>query len=190
MLFDKFREEVDRGLKGLNKGIPTGISKLDKVLNGLDRGVYYTIFSEGGTGKSSLAWSIIINLIDYCLEHKIKIKVFLFSLEVVAVRVLAKMLCYKIYKDKKILLDPDYLLSRGDHKPSLKLLDLIFSYKSYFDSLESLGVLEIHDTPHSPQDIFLKVENYALKNGKIDRLTGKYTPNDPNVYKVIPVEYS
>jgi len=55
MLFDKFREEVDRGLKGLNKGIPTGISKLDKVLNGLDRGVYYTIFSEGGTGKSSLA---------------------------------------------------------------------------------------------------------------------------------------
>lgn len=53
--FSNFKNEIQRGLKGLNRGIPTGIDKLDSVLNGMNHGIYYTIFSEGGTGKSSLA---------------------------------------------------------------------------------------------------------------------------------------
>lgn len=126
-----------------------------------------------------------MNLIDYCMEKNLKIKVFLFSMEVVSTAVICKMLTYKIYKEHGIILEPDYILSRGKHKPSKQVLDLIDTYTEYFDKLENSGILEIHDTPQSPYDIKIKVENYAVQNGYYDRDKGKYTPRDPNEYVII-----
>lgn len=41
---------IDNGLKGLNKGLSTGLPKLDEITGGIQRSTYTTIFGLSGTG--------------------------------------------------------------------------------------------------------------------------------------------
>ena len=41
---------IDNGLKGLNKGLSTGLPKLDEITGGVQRSTYTTIFGLSGTG--------------------------------------------------------------------------------------------------------------------------------------------
>ena len=51
--YDNFLKEVDRGLKGLNKGLPMSLPKLEAIIGGIQRKRYDLIFAESGVGKSS-----------------------------------------------------------------------------------------------------------------------------------------
>lgn len=45
---------IDNGIQGLNKGLPTGLPKLDEIIGGIQKGVYTTIFGLSGTGNICL----------------------------------------------------------------------------------------------------------------------------------------
>lgn len=47
---DNLYTVIDNGRKGLNKGLSTGLTKLDKITGGVQKGVYTTIFGLSGTG--------------------------------------------------------------------------------------------------------------------------------------------
>ena len=130
-MFDSFLSVFKEGLMGNNKGIPPNFPRLEKFLNGMHRGRYYTLFSEGGTGKSSFAWStFVIGPLDHMLAHnkkldartdltdkekatrKLDIRIILYSLEVVKSEVIAKMVCLKIFKDYGLIISGDYILNR------------------------------------------------------------------------------
>ena len=51
--YGDFLKEVDRGLKGLNKGLPMSLPKLESIIGGIQRKRYDLIFAESGVGKSS-----------------------------------------------------------------------------------------------------------------------------------------
>ena len=53
VIFNKFTNEVDRGLKGLNKGLPMGLERLESIIGGIQRKRYDLVFAESGVGKSS-----------------------------------------------------------------------------------------------------------------------------------------
>ena len=55
MITERLFKSIYRGKQGLNKGIPTGIPKLDKVTFGLQRKYHYTIGGDQGAGKSTIA---------------------------------------------------------------------------------------------------------------------------------------
>jgi len=208
VLFDNFSNLFQEGLSGRNKGLPTGFNRLEKILNGIHKARYYTLFAESGVGKSSYAWNVFaLNPLDYMITHnlkidkdanlteeqkkarKIKIVVKLYSLEVIAEEVIAKLICLKIYKDYGLIVSPDYILNRIEgFKVSATMQALIMSYKSYFEFLESKGFLEIIDVPKTPSEIKRDVTNYAKANGtfyKNEKGEERYKPNNPNEYVLI-----
>ena len=88
---------IDNGLKGLNKGLSTGLPKLDEITGGVQRSTYYTIFGLSGTGKSAL--------LSYCYFYRLlkdnpnkDILIILYSLEVSAEIVYAKLLSLYLYE--------------------------------------------------------------------------------------------
>jgi len=207
--YDDFWETFQEGLAGRNRGLPIGFPRLERILNGIHRGRYYTLFSEGGTGKSSFVWStFVINTLDHMIAHnkkvdedtsmkepakkinRISVKILLYSLEVVKRDVIAKMICFKIYKDYKIIISPDYIYNRIEgYKVSKPIAYLIRSYKNYFDKLEADGNLVIVDSPRSSADIARDIDLFAKANGTFSKDKNgedRYKPNNPNEF-VIPI---
>ena len=56
MIYKRFWNKVNRGIKGLNKGLPMGFPKLEGYIAGIQRGRYDVVFAESGVGKSSFVW--------------------------------------------------------------------------------------------------------------------------------------
>ena len=44
---------IDNGRQGKNIGLSTGIPKMDKLVGGMQRGLYTLIFGSSGSGKSA-----------------------------------------------------------------------------------------------------------------------------------------
>lgn len=207
-LYNEFFELFSEGLKGNNKGLQIGLPNTEKFLNGLHRGRYYTLFSEGGTGKSSFVWNIfVISLLDNMFKHnktidsdttlteeekkakRITIKVRLYSLEVMSADVIAKMICLKIYKDFGLIVSSDYILNRVENfRLSGTMQLLVQSYKLYFNKLEEQGYLKIIDNPRKPSEIKAEISKYATDNGTFytdNEGNKRYRPNNPNEYFII-----
>jgi hypothetical protein len=207
-MFNEFWRTFSEGLKGKNKGLPIGYPRLEKFLNGIHKGRYYTVFSEGGTGKSSFTWStFIINTLDHMIqnnrkvdadpdlseeekeEKRVSVKVKLYSLEVVRRDVIAKMICLKIYKDYGLIVSVDYILNRVENYNVSKYITYIIrTYKTYFEKLEADGYLEIIDTPRTPTGIRKDIERFAHENGRFERNhKGEmvYYPNNPDEFVIV-----
>jgi replicative DNA helicase len=208
-MFDMFLADFKQGMSGNNTGIPLGLPRIESFLNGMHRKRYYTVFAEGGVGKTSFVWStFVIGPLDYMLKHnkaieedpkltaeqkekkKLTIRVVLFSLEVVKAEVIAKMVCLKIYRDYGLVIDVDYILNRvKNYRLHPALAFLVQSYKTYFDMLERQGYLEIYDSPHTPSDIARRMRKKAEELGTFgENKKGEvtYTPHNRREI-VIPI---
>lgn len=103
---------IDNGLKGLNKGLSTGLPKLDEITGGIQRSTYYTIFGLSGTGKSGF--------LTYCYFYRLlkdnpdkDILIVLYSLEVSAEIVYAKLLSLYLYETFGLVVPFMELLSKS-----------------------------------------------------------------------------
>ena len=69
---ERFKEAVDRGLQGKNKGITLGLPRLEEHIYGLMPGIYTLLFGKTGCGKTSVAlYSYIYRpLMDMIKQNK------------------------------------------------------------------------------------------------------------------------
>ncbi len=195
MYKDILKSKIDSGKLGLNKGLPHGFNRLVEFIPGIQQSTYYLIGAESSVGKSAFVNnSFVFNPIDYYIanKHKIdlKLKIHYYSFEISKEMMLYKAACRKIWMDYGILLDVNYVLSRGKYKISDEHYELVIKSLDYFDEMED--ILYIQDIPENPTGIFHKELVYASNNGSglVDnKLSGDYVPNDPNLYTLIVVDH-
>lgn len=195
-MFKEFKNKVNKGRAGGNRGLSMGFSRLENILNGLHPHRYDVIFGEPGTGKSSFTWhayilkpyEILINNPKIAERFNLKIK--LYSLEVSREEVIAKMMCNRIYSKYGILLDPNLVFSRGKKILHNNLFALIEEQEKYFEELLS-STLEIIDKPYSPTQIKNDIAEFASERGRIKEVENgllKYKPKDDKELVIIIVD--
>jgi replicative DNA helicase len=54
MTYRKFWDKVNRGVKGLNKGLPMGFPRLENYIAGIQRARYDVVFAESGVGNKTV----------------------------------------------------------------------------------------------------------------------------------------
>jgi len=196
MFKDILKNKIDAGRLGMNKGLPHGFDRLVEFIPGIQQSTYYLIGAESSVGKSAFANnSFVFNPIDWYIANKantdIKLKIHYYSFEISKEMMLYKAVCRKIWNDNKILLDVNYVLSRGKYRISQEHYDCVIKSLSYFDEMED--ILYIQDVSENPTGIFNKELKYAADNGKglsqDFKLVGDYTPNDPNLYTIILIDH-
>lgn len=189
--YKKFFNKVDKGIQGYNKGLPMGFPKLEDYIAGIQKARYDVIFAESGVGKSSFVWyAYVMYPYEYCYKNKGKIKdslkIRLYSLEVSAEEVIAKLVALKLFIDYGIIVDSKYIFSKGDNKLDSALYKKIKELSSYFD--EMFQHITIIDRPMSPSQIRQDVLNFAASVGKLEEDDDgkfKFTPNDSNQTVII-----
>jgi hypothetical protein len=182
--FDIVANEIEKGLSSANQGLSIGLPRASKYI-GMRRGIYTTIVSGTGMGKSSVLHHnyILTPYENYIKEKKGKLKVFLFSMERPKVFLLSKWLSRKIFIDQGILIPVGKMLGWWETKLTLDEKNLIHEYQNYINEMIEGGYIEIHDGQHNPTHIYKIIKKYAESNGKfeqIDEFNKVYIPNDPN----------
>jgi len=196
---DLLKAKIEAGKQGLNKGLPHGFNRLVEYIPGIQQGTYYLIAAESSVGKSAFANNtFVFNPIDWYLANKqntnIKIQVHYYSFEISKEMLLYKAACRNIWMKYGVLLDINYILSRGKNRISEEHYDLVVNSLDYFDELND--ILKICDTPENPTGVWYKELKYAGENGSgIQSVNNNfdfvsdYVPNDPNLYTIVLIDH-
>lgn len=197
-LFASFKEELDRGKAGLNTGLPMGFPRLEKILPGIQRGTNYLIFGESGTGKSSFADTVFVcNPLDWYMKNKentdLKLKIVYYSFEISKPRLITKLIARKIWIDHRILLDVNYILSKGmKYRITDEHYKICMSYSRYMD--EASDIIQINDSSsgyNNPTGIYKDLIKNSESNGQWDLVNcqRKYTEKNPNLYTIVVTDH-
>lgn len=137
---------IDRGRNGDNHGLSLGMPKLENIIDGLTQETYYLIAAGTGNGKTSfMLHSFLYKALqdtEACSDKDLQFIVF--SLEMSAEQLLAKLLSIHIYENYGRQISYKELLSRGkDSTLSDADYELVRECIPFLESLEDR--LIIHD---------------------------------------------
>ena len=114
-LFESLKTEIDNGLKGRNGSIPFPVAKLDDYLE-ISKNTNYLLIGDTGSGKSSIAQDLILNVLDWYLVNKsddIKLSVIYFGMERKMYMYSAKWISRIIFLNEGILIPTKKILEIG-----------------------------------------------------------------------------
>lgn len=195
MFKELLAEDIEKGIRGENNGVPTGFPILDSNINGIQKSLYTIVGGNSGTGKTSFVdLAYVLNPYKWLTENKdktdIKIKWVYNSMERNTKYKLAKWVCLKLFQDHKIIIDVPTMLGWQGKKFEIEdgLKKLIFEAGEYFDKMFASGCIQIIDGGQNPTGIRNKLIEVAKAHGTlvpVDEYTKRYVPNDPNLLIVV-----
>lgn len=181
MIFESFMRLVDAGREGRNQGIAMGLPKLESIIDGVTRETNTLIFSNSGSGKTSLAlYGYIYKPLCEHLDDD-KFKVIYFSLEMTGEMLMAKLLATHIFFKYGIELSVKELLSRKkDYRLSDDLYKIVQDEQEWMQKVEKH--LFIYDKQVNADAIYAITMKQLEKYGKFSETENKhvYTPYDPD----------
>ena len=192
--FNEILEDVEKGIAGENKGIPTGFTLTDSYTNAIQDSIYCLVGGGPGTGKTSYVdLAYVLNPYDWWVNNKDKtdkkIKVIYRSMERNTKYKIAKWTCLKLHKDYKIIIDVPTLFGWQGKKFEIdqELKEKIEGCKEYFETMLNSGVVNIYSGPENPTGIRNQSVKIALENGKEEQVTEfqkVYKKNDKDLHIV------
>lgn len=190
MITEALLEAIDRGREGKAQGYSIGLPKLEQIVDGVCKGVYTLVFAESGVGKSSfMLYSYIYRpLMDHLDDNKFKIS--LFSLEMNAEMVMAKLLSTYIFETYNKRLSIKQLLSaqRG-FILNEECYELVQKSIPWMQKVESM--LTVYDKSASANSIYSHLLKELEARGKFTETDKRkiYTPNDPDLIHVVVIDH-
>lgn len=162
--------EIAEGRKGTSAGLSMGLDRFVDYVPGVQRRSLYVIGGETGSGKSAFG----LNAFVYSpfedwktgLTNTKDIQIFYWTLEMHPNMILAKAVCRKMYLDHKILVDVNYVLSRGKNRISSEVYNMVTGYMDYFAELEDHIIFIPGD---NPTGVYNTIEKYMASVGTIHR---------------------
>jgi len=168
MIFENVLSNIDKGKIGENIGLNIGLPNAIEYIPNLQKENLYLIGGETSTGKSAFVYNHFLYhpYEDWYKNHKetINFKVFVWSMEMSKDIVITKAICRKIFLDYKILVDVNYILSRGKNRINDEIYNLVLQTRKYFEELEDRVIILPAENPTGVQKLLLK---YLNNNGKI-----------------------
>lgn len=185
MSFVELKEEVARGLRGENQGIPTGHNRLKNQIS-VRRNQYVLISGQTGSAKTTYMDNMfVLNPIDWYLKYRdktqFKLKMIYRSMERHKKVKLARWISRKIFVDHKKILSVGRLLgwwgklTHDEH-------DLFLSYEDYIN--EVCEIVEIISGPENKIGVAKHMKERLLGWGRLESISDVervYVPDDPNL---------
>lgn len=185
---DLLFEKIDKGRRGDNIGLKTGIPKLDEFTGGIQP-LYTLVFGVSGSGKSALALYAYMYrpLRDYPNNN---IKICYFSLELSAELLLAKLLCLYIFEEYRVIVPYTKLMSWSSILDD-ETYNYVIQARKWLDSVNSK--ILIYDTALTANSFYSKVKNLLEENGEFypstDGRRTLYKKKDPKQSIIVVVDH-
>lgn len=190
MIVEELLESIDRGREGKSQGYSLGLPKLESIIDGVCKETYYLISAESGVGKSSfMLYSFIYRPLMEHLDDG-NFKVSLFSLEMSARLILAKLLSTYIFETYNIRLSlkqllsakKDYILSDGHYK-------IVQECIPWMKKVEE--IVTIYDKNASANGIYSALLKELEARGRFEETEKRkiYIPDNPDLIHLAIVDH-
>jgi hypothetical protein len=206
-VFDNVVQQIEAGQKGENTGLSMGFKSLVDYIPNLQKDNLYLIGGETGSGKSAFVYNHFLYhpYEDWKANYSktVKLKIFVWSIEMSKEIVITKAICRRIFLQYKILVDVNYILSRGKNRISSEIYNLVTQTKEWFEEFEDRVLLLPNENPTGIQHT---IRNYMIDNGttftKNVKIKGKdgqseivqgfdyYKPHSPDMYVIVIIDHA
>jgi len=181
-------KNVQKGKKGKNIGVPTGLTTVDSIIYGIQRKFIYTIGADTSGGKTSFALdTFVYNLLKNAGDKPVSI--LYYSFEMSSDILFAKLLSLHIYDEFGVIVTYEDILSLT--KPlSDEHEDLIRKSEAWLYELQQH--LTIYDKALTPQGIYATCKEWLKQFGEfiqIDEHREEYKDSDSERYKVAIIDH-
>lgn len=190
MITESLLTAIDRGREGKSQGYSIGLPKLEQVIDGVCKGVYTLIFAESGVGKSSfMLYSYIYRpMMDHFNDNKFKIS--LFSLEMNADMIMAKLLSTYIFETYGKRLSIKQLLStqRGFILND-ECYQIVQECIPWMKRVEE--IITIYDKNITAKGIYKALLTELEERGKFIETDKRkiYIPDDPDIIHEVVIDH-
>ena len=173
---DQLWNKINKGKKGENVGKSTGMSKLDKVIGGIQPHIYHLIGAASSAGKTSYIIFIIYNLLKQENEDS-PIYFLYYSLEIGSDILFAKILSLYCAEEFGIYLTINDILSFEKPIDNYSY-ECLQKAREWFDGV--LKYIEVIDTTVSANSVYRNTLLFAEKLGTFKQSgnTKVYIPNN------------
>lgn len=190
MITESLLQAIDRGREGKEQGFSIGLPKLEQIIDGVCKGVYTLLAAESGVGKSSfMLYSYIYRpIMDHLDDNKFKIS--LFSLEMNADKILAKLLSTYIFEKYNKRLSVKQLLSvQKGFILNDECYKIVQECIPWLKKVES--VLTIYDKSATANSIYSHLLKELEERGTFKETDKRkiYIPDDPELVHIVVVDH-
>ena len=195
MIVENLFNSINRGRKGLNTGLSTGLPKLDSLVYGVQRRWMEVVSGDSGSGKSSfvLYTKVYQPFQQHFLDNSIDIHFLLFSFEMSSEVLLAKLLSLYIYDTYGKILSYGDILSLGGtlSDEDYSLIEKATPWMQEFEKC-----CEIIDKPVTAKGLYAvckdwskKFGNYVEEETNSEYVKMNYIPKNPQQYLIVVVDH-
>ena len=169
---------IDKGKRGQNVGISSGLPKLDKIIGGIQPSRYYLVGAASSVGKTSFILYVMYNMLKNMQKTKPVYFLYL-SLEIGADVLLAKLMSlycaeeFGVYLTLNDILSFQYPISETNY-------EYLKQAKKWIQSISDN--ICIIDKSVNSSVVYRETLNFAENFGRFEEIDGKrrYIPNNPN----------
>ena len=193
-------EQIQKGIQGLNKGLSSGLPKLDGYTYGIIRENITLVGGSSGSGKSSVtSYIAIYNAYKAFLESEGKEDPYwlIFSFEMSEAALLLRLLSMHLWEEYKLIVSHKDLLSLESPLPQ-EIYDKIEASTTWLNGLVKRCI--IIDKPVTAKGLYGKCKSFAELHGKFQlKQSGVYNneewesydyiPNNPQQYLIVVVDH-
>lgn len=169
---------IDKGKKGDNVGVSTGLPKLDKLIGGIQPSRYYLCGAASSVGKTSFILYIMYNMLRRMTKTKPVYFLYL-SLEIGADVLLAKLMSLYCAEEFGVYLTLNDILS-FEYPISDQNYDYLKQARKWISTI--MDNICIVDKAVNASVVYRETLTFAERYGSFDEIDGKkrYIPNNPN----------
>lgn len=201
---DSFIYQVQSSRTGQQSGLGNGLKTINKYIYGTQRGMFYLLGGDSGSGKSTITdYMFVLNTWLNAKRKGTPIRIYYCSFEVSKAQKIARWVSYYIYQTTGQSMPSMYILGKIEGKlPDDKDMELI--KKAYRMVTKMLNDIIIIDMPMTPSDVYETLLTvYYEKQGKLTRRAVsaadakkgkkgeilKYVPNNANAMCVLIIDH-
>lgn len=194
------KERIQAGLDGKFVGLDNGLGKVNKVIYGVQRGVYTLLGGLSGSFKTTIIDFILLNALQDAEKKGIEFNVFYHSYEIDEISKKMNWLSVRIKQKYGITIPPEVIKGYGnENKLTVEQLALVDAEIPYIEEL--FKRIHFRFVPQNPTGIYnelwkfqeergtIQYEEYLDHDNKPKKKVVGYIPNNPEAYTVVFLDH-
>jgi hypothetical protein len=182
------KDPLKRGLEHGDDGISTPLELLNKFTNNINKGQFIAIGGKANSGKTSYMDFVYMMTVykwwkDIPEDQRPPLKFIYFNMKHSWKNKFQKWVCLYLKIEYNRIIDINTLNSGVGRLYDLDedVTNEIMTAESFFDEMESEGVLEIINGQQTPTSVYNRVRHTMAMCGNFDNKSNKYSLNSENI---------
>ncbi len=193
------RERILSGVNGDFEGLSNGFDRINDYIFGVQKGTYYLLGGNSGSGKTTVTDFMVLNAIQDSIKRNVPLNVFYYSFEIDKLTKQCNWLSQIVYQKHKQIISPETIKGLGKFRLTQEEQQVINDCIP--DVEELFSKINFDFVPSNPTGIYNRLFNFCSSRGTLEysdytngsgetkKKIERFIPNDPKEITLVIVDH-